>query len=49
MVVALDQALKYRLVRGVAGDGFRGVRRWSCTKIAITRSIFEIEPENFAW
>ena len=43
MVVALDQALKYRLVRGVRGRGFRGVRRGSFTKIAITRSIFEFE------
>ena len=43
MVVTLDQALKYRLVRGIRGGGFRGVRRGSFTKIAITRSIFEFE------
>ena len=43
MVVTLDQALKYRLVRGIRGRGFRGVRRGSFTKIAITRSIFEFE------
>ena len=49
MVVALDKTLKYRLVRGVRGGGFRGVRGGSCTKIAITRSIFELEAQNFAW
>ena len=40
MVVALDQALKYILVRG---RGFRGVRRGSFTKIAINQSLFELE------
>ena len=43
MVVALDQALKYRLVRGIRGRGFRGVRRGSFTKIAINQSLFELE------
>ena len=49
MVVTLDQALKCRLVRGVRGMGFRGIRGGSCTKIAITRSIFELEAQDFAW
>ena len=49
MVVALDYALKYRLVRDVRGGGFKGVRGGSCTKIAITHSIFELEAHNFAW
>ena len=48
MVVALDYALKYRLVRCVRGGGFRGVRGGSCTKIAIFGSIFELEAQNFA-
>ena len=43
MVVTLDQALKYRLVRGITGGGFRGVGGGSCTKIAITQSIFELD------
>ena len=43
MVVTLDQALKYRLVRGIRGRGFRGVRRGSFTKIAINQSLFELE------
>ena len=49
MVVALDKTLKYRLVRGIRGGGLRGVRWGSCTKIAITWSIFELEAQNFAW
>ena len=40
--------LKYRLVTGVIGGGFRGVRRGSCTKIAITGSIFKLEVQHFA-
>ena len=43
MVVLLDLALKYRLVRGVRGWGFRGVRGGSCTKIAITQPFLELE------
>ena len=43
MVVLLNEVLKYRLVRGISGGGFRGVRWGSCTKIAITWSIFELE------
>ena len=43
MVVLLDYTLNYRLVRGVRGGGFRDVRGGSCTKIAITWSIFELE------
>ena len=43
MVVTLDQELKYRLVRGIRGGGFRGVGGGSCTKIAINWSIFELE------
>ena len=42
MVIALDKILKYKLVRGVRGGGFRGVREGSWTKIAIARSIFEL-------
>ena len=49
MVVLLDKALKYRLVRGVRGGGFRGVRGGSCTKIAITGSIFKLEVQIFKW
>ena len=50
MVVLLDYALKYRLARDVrGGGGFRGVRGWSCTKIAITWSVFELEAQNFSW
>ena len=48
MIVALDKALKYRLVRGVEGGGFRGVRGGSCTKIAITQPFFEPQSLNFA-
>ena len=43
MVVALDKTLKHKLVRGIRVEGFRGVRGGSCTKIAITRSIFELQ------
>ena len=43
MVVALNKALKYRVVRSVRGGGFRGVRGGSCTKITITWSNFELE------
>ena len=49
MVVALDKMLKYRLVRGLRGGGFTGVRGGSCTIIAITLSFFELEGRNFAW
>ena len=40
MVVALDKTLKYKLLRGIRGGGFRGIRGGSCAKIAI---IFELE------
>ena len=43
MAVVCDYALKYKLVRGIRGGEFRGVRGGSCTKIAITWSIFELE------
>ena len=41
--------LKYRLVRGVKSGGFRGIRGGSCTKIAITCSIFNLEAQNTDW
>ena len=43
MVLTLNQALKYRPVRGVRGGGFRGVRGGSYIKIVIVWSIFELE------
>ena len=49
MIIALDLALKYRLVRGITGGGFRGIRGGLSTKIAITCSIFELEALNLAW
>ena len=36
-------------VMGVIGEGFRGVSGGSCTKIAITRSIIELEAQKLLW
>ena len=35
VMAILVHDIKYRLVRGVTGGGFRGVKGGSCTKIAI--------------
>ena len=49
MVVALDKTLKYRLVRGVRGGGFRGIRVGQVITKTITRSIFDLEDQHFTW
>ena len=46
MVVDPEKTLKYRLVRGIRGRGSWGIRRGSCTKIAITHSSFNLKTKK---
>ena len=39
---------KYKLVKGVSEEGLRGERGGSCSKIAISKSFFMLEPQNFS-
>ena len=48
MIVVLDKELKDKLVRGVRGGGFRGVKGGPCTKIVITHSFFKLKTQHSA-